>query len=226
MVASPIGNLSDLSSRAIQALSECDFVLAEDTRVTSKLLSHLGVKKTIIRADEHVSKHKISEALKRVEEGETAVLITDAGTPCISDPGAELVSGAYERGIPVSAIPGPSAVTTALALSGFYAQQFAFLGYLPRKAGAAKKVLEPFIESTMTLVLFEAPQRVGKTLKVLYEVLGERQAVLCREMTKIHEEVIRGNLSTLSSSLLTHKGEFTIVVEGRRKSSQIEIDLC
>lgn len=201
-------------------------MLAEDTRVTSKLLSRLGVKKTIIRADEHVSKHKISEVLKRVEEGETAVFISDAGTPCISDPGAELVSCASERGITVSAIPGPSAVTTALMLSGFYAQQIVFLGYLPRKAGALKKVLEQFIESTMTLVVFEAPQRVGKTLKALHEILGERQAVLCREMTKIHEEVIRGNLSTLSSSLLTHKGEFTIVVEGRRKSSQFEVDLC
>lgn len=200
--------------------------MAEDTRVTRKLLSHLGIRKPVERADEHTSKSRTGELLSRIEEGEKAVFISDAGTPCVSDPGAELVSGAHERGITVSAIPGPSAVTTALMLSGFYAQQFVFLGYLPRKTGAVKKVLEPFLDSTMTLVLFEAPQRVEKTLKVLYEVLGERRAVLCREMTKIHEEVIRGNLSTLSSSLLTHKGEFTIVIEGMRKSSQPEEDLC
>ncbi len=189
-------------------------------------MSHLGIKKPIIRADEHISKPKIGELLNRIEEGERAVFISDAGTPCISDPGAELVSGAQEREITVTAIPGPSAVTTALMLSGFYAQQFVFLGYLPRKTGAVKKILEQFLDSTMTMVLFEAPQRAQKTLKVLYEVLGERRAVLCREMTKIHEEIIRGNLSTLSSSLLTHKGEFTIVVEGMRRSSQFEENLC
>ena len=152
-----------------------------------------------------------------MEDGQQVVYFSDAGTPGVSDPGPALVDLAYEAGIEVDAIPGPSAALTALMLSGFYAQKFVFLGFLARKPGAIKSELSPYAESTTTLIFFEAANRLVKTLSFAYEALGERRVAVCREMTKSHQEVIRGRLSELVETDRAFKGECTVVLEGRRK---------
>ncbi len=167
--------------------------------------------------DEHTPEGRLEALLERVAAGETVALVTDAGTPGLSDPGALLTDLAYERGLRVDAVPGPSAVANALALSGFFAQRFLFLGYLPRRAGAIKKELAPYGDSPLTIVLFEAPSRVQKTLFAAHEALGDRRAALCREMTKLHQEVVRGRLSELAGRDLVLKGEITLVIEGLRR---------
>lgn len=192
-------------------------IAAEDTRVTAKILSSFGFKTPLIRADEHSLPRILDKLLERIKNGEIVAYVTDAGTPVISDPGAELVDCALERGFKVEVIPGASAVTAALAISGFYAQRFVFFGYLPRSSGGIRKELSPYSESTYTLVFFEAPTRVKKTLKEAFETLGERRVAICREITKLHEEVIRGNLSDLAWGLRELRGEITVVIEGKRR---------
>jgi len=210
--------LSDLSTRAIDALRVCDLVTAEDTRIASRLLSSLGLKKATIRIDEHASDSALKRVIGRAEAGETIVVTSDAGTPGISDPGAKLVDLAYEAGVTVDAIPGPSAVTNALALSGFFAQRYAFLGFLPRKKGGQLAEFEPYASSTYSLVFFESGARVGRTLSVALEALSDRRAAICREMTKLHQEVIRGRLSELAQDVPNLKGEVTVVIEGARRN--------
>lgn len=199
-------------------MQECDLVTAEDTRAASRLLSFLGLKKTAIRIDEHAPEVALKKIIDRAKSGETIVVTSDAGTPGISDPGARLVDLAYEAGVAVDAIPGPSAVTNALALSGFFAQRYAFLGFLPRKKGGQLSEFEPFSSSTYTLVLFESGARIGRTLSAALEALGDRRAALCREMTKLHQEVIRGRLSQLAQDVPNLKGEVTVVIEGARRN--------
>jgi 16S rRNA (cytidine1402-2'-O)-methyltransferase len=217
LVATPIGNLGDLSTRANQTLAESDLWLVEDTRVSGKLQSHLGIKKPMRVLNEHTTDAKIVSYLAEIE-GKTAAVISDGGTPGISDPGARLVDLATQDDFEIDAIPGPSAVTTALMLSGFYAQRFVFLGFLPRKAGAIKSELEPFVDSTMTLVMFESPFRIGELLKLAGEVLGPRRFAACREMTKLHQEILRGTLeSEVEKWNLSTKGEYCLVIEGKRR---------
>lgn len=180
-------------------------------------MRYLDISRPLTRLDQHATAKHLSKVLQALEEGNTVALTTDAGTPVISDPGAQLIDMAYTHGIPVDAIPGPSAVTNAVALAGFFAQQFAFLGFLPRKSAAAQAQLEIFRKSTMTLVLFEAAQRLPKTLVAAKEALGDRRAAICREMTKLHQEVFRDRLSSLAHLAPKLKGEITLVIEGYRR---------
>jgi 16S rRNA (cytidine1402-2'-O)-methyltransferase len=189
----------------------------EDTSVGARLLAANGVRRSIQRLDEHAPEHKIQSLLDVVASGKTLAFFSDAGTPSVSDPGAALVDAAHSRGIPVDAIPGPSAVMSALSLAGFYAQRFVFLGFLPRKAGAMSAEFAPYADSTTTIVYFEAPTRLKKSLETALKTLGERRVALCREMTKAHQEVVRLSLSELISQDRAFKGECTIVIEGMRR---------
>ncbi|OGR29775.1 MAG: 16S rRNA (cytidine(1402)-2'-O)-methyltransferase [Desulfobacca sp. RBG_16_60_12] len=218
LIATPIGNLGDLSERAKRALSAADVWIVEDTRQSGKLQAHLGLKRPMLVLNDHTSEVKVHSYAREAEAGKEMAVLTDAGCPGISDPGAHLADLCYELGIPVEAVPGPSAVTTALMLSGYYAQRFVFLGYLPRKSGAAKKELEPFFDSPHTLVLFESAFRAKNILRLAGETLGERRYSICREMTKVHEQVFRSQLPNVpTSDEAPEKGEWTIVIEGRRK---------
>lgn len=216
-VATPIGNLQDISERAVQTLAAAECIAAEDTRVTAKLLSKLQLQIPLTRIDEHTSPQKLEKLLDQAEAGASIVVVTDAGTPTISDPGAKLANLAYERNIPVEVVPGPSAITAALAISGFYAQRFAFLGYLPRTEAGRQKNLLPYANSTMTLVIFESPFRIEKLLQSALNTLGDRRVAICRELSKLHQEVKRSKISELLKDLPTQKGEFTIVIEGSKK---------
>jgi 16S rRNA (cytidine1402-2'-O)-methyltransferase len=219
LVATPIGNLGDLSPRASTALAEADFWLVEDTRVSGKLQSHLGIKKPMRVLNEHTTEIKLKSYVAELENGLSATLLTDAGCPGISDPGAMLVDLCFEAHIEIDAIPGPSAVTTALMLSGFFAQRFAFLGYLPRKPGEQRTTLQEFRDSPMTLVLFESPFRTEKLLTALADVLGSRRYAICREMTKAHQQIYRNRLPDKpKEGENPSKGEVTVVVEGKRKT--------
>lgn len=225
LVAGPIGNLGDLTVRARETLVDCPLWVVEDTRVSARLASHLQVKPSLTLLTDHSHPGQIAKLVERISTEGPAALLTDAGTPGISDPGALLVQQAIESGLSVDALPGPSAVTLALSLSGFFAQRFAFLGFLPRKPGPAKEVLSPFAQSSLTLVLFEGPHRVIKTLETAHQALGPRRCVICRELTKLHQQVWRGNLASLpTEKQIPAKGEFTLVIEGLRKGDLFEFE--
>lgn len=222
LIASPLGNLADLSFRSTQILQEVDFWIVEDTRVSAKLQAHLGIKKPMRVLNEHTSPERWQPYIDQILSGQNAALLTDAGAPGISDPGAAFVDHCYREGISVDAIPGPSAVVTALMLSGFYAQRFCFLGFLGRKAGAIRSELMPFQDSTMTLVFFESSYRIQQLLELIHESLGIRRYAICREMTKLHQQVFRETLPNFpTTEQVPLKGEFTLVVEGKRKQSQV-----
>lgn len=223
LLASPLGNLGDISPRFIAAVEAADLVFAEDTRLTGKLLEHLQIKRPFKTLNEHTTEFGLQKYVEMLEEGVRAVLITDAGTPGISDPGARFVSLCVESEIEIDSIPGPSAVTLALSLSGFYAQRFAFLGFLGRKAGAIRSELAPFAESPYTLVLFESPFRIDALTEAAAEALGDRRVAYCRELTKMHQQVVRTTLLNRPSlQEMPRKGEYTIVIEGHRKSKIID----
>lgn len=218
LVATPIGNLGDLSPRASEALSAADYWCVEDTRMSGKLAATLGIKKSMRIVNEHTSNEAVCKLAEEIGGGDNVALITDGGCPVISDPGAALVDKCLELGVEIDAIPGPSAVTGALMLSGFYGQRFAFLGFLPRKPGPMKEELRAFADSPLTLILFESPFRVGSLLKAASEVLPGRRYAICRELTKLHQQVFREILPTIpSETQVPRKGEFTIVIEGRRR---------
>ncbi len=221
VVATPIGNLGDLSPRAAAALAEAALWLVEDTRVSAKLQAHLGVRVPMKVLNDHTTEARIVDYAAEIGQGTKAALLTDAGTPAISDPGALLVDRCYALGLEVDGVPGPSAVGASLMLSGFFAQRFAFLGYLPKKPGAQAQILREFVESPMTLVLFESPFRTENLLEVLANVLGTRRYALCRELTKAHQQVYRDRLpSKPPKGAVPAKGEFTVVVEGIRRGSE------
>ena len=219
LVATPIGNLSDMSPRAVESLWAADFWLVEDSRVSGKLQSHLGIRKPMRVLNDHTGPGAIERYLAEIQSGASAVVVTDGGSPVVSDPGSLLCAACHESGIEVDAIPGPSAVTTALMLSGFFAQRFAFLGFLGRKPGAIRSELEAFRDSPLTLVLFESPFRFESLLKTAHEALGNRRYAICREMTKIHQQVFLAEMPTIpSESQVPRKGEVTIVFEGLRRT--------
>ncbi len=200
-------------------MTNADIWIVEDTRISSKLAMHLGIKKPMRVANDHTSDSQLNRLLDEIESGISAVLLTDGGAPGVSDPGARITDLAHDRGIEVDAVPGPSAVVDALMLSGFYAQRFAFLGFLGRSPGDMRKELTPFIDSPYTLVLFESPHRFLKLLEVAGEVLGTRRYAICRELTKRNQQVFRSELPTIpKEGEVPPKGEFTIVIEGRRKT--------
>lgn len=223
LVATPIGNLGDLSPRATEALSQADFWIVEDTRVSGKLQSHLRLSKPMRVCNEHTPQSTLERYVDEIRQGKVAALITDGGTPSISDPGAIVTDLCHLAGIEVDAIPGPSAVTTSLMLSGFFAQRFVFLGFLGRKAGDIRKELQPFVDSPLTLVLFESPFRLRNLLPVAYETLGARRYAIARELTKIHQQVWRSELPQLPSETeVPPKGEVSVVIEGKRKGKSAD----
>ena len=216
VVGTPIGNLSDFSPRAVQTLQEVDFIAAEDTRVTQKLLNHFQIKKPMTSYYQHNLRERGEEILARIESGENCAIVTDAGMPCISDPGEDLVRQCAGAGIPVAAVPGPSAVVTALAMSGLPTQRFTFEGFLSTYGKSRREHLASLKEEKRTMVLYEAPHKLAETLEDLLETLGDRDVALCREITKLHEEVWR---TTLSEALEKYReqrprGEFVLVIRG------------
>lgn len=221
VVATPIGNLGDLSSRACETLSAADFWIVEDTRQSAKLRAHLGIKKRMVSMHEHTQEAAIRRYADEIASGTTAALVTDGGCPVVSDPGAFLVDLCHEKGIEVDAVPGPSAVTTALMVSGFFAQRFVFLGFAPRKPGDISRLFEPYSDSTVTLVLFESALRAEKLLEAAFRALGPRRYAICRELTKAHQQVYRGRLPSIpNDSEAPRKGEWTLAIEGRRGSRE------
>lgn len=218
LVCTPIGNLGDLSPRAQEALGAADFWVVEDTRISGKLQSHLGLRKPMKVLNDHTSDAQVERYADEIAAGASAVLATDGGAPVVSDPGTRLVEQCLQRDVEIDAIPGPSAVVNALMLSGFFGQRFAFLGFLGRKPGAIRSALAEFAESPLTLVLFESPHRIAALLKAASEALGDRRYVVCREMTKLHQQVFRSNLPTIpTEKQIPAKGEVTVVIEGRRR---------
>lgn len=220
LVATPLGNLGDLSPRAVEALRDADRWFVEDTRVSGKLAAHLGVKKSMTTVNEHATLDRIESLVAGLGESETVALLSDAGSPVVSDPGTMVVDCAVRHGLTIEAVPGPSAPIMALTLSGFFGQRFVFLGFLGRKIGDVRKELEPFVDSPMTLILFESPHRIEKLLEWCAEVLGPRRFALCRELTKLHEQVWRGDLGEPTPKNVNLKGEMTLVIEGRRRQKR------
>ena len=216
VVGTPIGNLGDFSPRAQEALREADFIAAEDTRVTLKLLNHFGIRKSLVCYFEHNKFQRGEMICERMEAGETCALVSDAGMPAISDPGAQLVAQCAERGIPVCVVPGPSAVVSALAVSGLPTDRFAVEGFLTMESKARRARLAELKTEQRTVVLYEAPHKLAGTLTELLSVLGDRRVAVVRELTKIHEEVWRTRLSEAASRYAdgSARGEFVLVVEG------------
>ena len=223
IVATPIGNLEDITLRAIRILKEVDYVFAEDTRVTKKLLNHLEIETTIYRYDEHTKQHQVENIVNLLKEGKNIALVTDAGTPCISDPGYEVVDEALKNDIKVVPIPGVSAMTAAASVAGVSMRRFVFEGFLPKKKGR-QTLLKSFADEKRTIMFFESPHRVVRTLKDIEEFIGEREVVLIREITKIYEEIVRGTTKELIEKFekQTLKGEFVIIVRGNEQEEKKE----
>jgi 16S rRNA (cytidine1402-2'-O)-methyltransferase len=215
VVATPIGNLEDISLRALRTLREVELIAAEDTRKTKRLLNKYDITTPTTSFHEHSGAPKITRILERLEEGDVA-LVSEAGMPGISDPGYELVTAAISRGFTVTPIPGPSVVVAALAVSGLPTDSFKCLGFLPSRANARRRLLKEVADESATLVIFEAPHRLAASLADMQTVLGNRRIALCRELTKLHEEVFRGSISQAQEHFTTPKGEFTLVIEGKR----------
>jgi len=215
VVGTPIGNLEDLSVRALRTLREVDAIACEDTRTTLKLLSHFEIRKPVIAFFEHSTRRRFEELLDRLRKGDSIALVSEAGTPAVSDPGCTLVAAALEAGVPVHPIPGPSAVTAAASVSGFPVDRFVFEGFLPRKPGKRRKALRALREESRTLIFYESPHRIVETLEDMLAELGDRRITIARELTKVHEELLR---TTLARALdrwreTEPRGEFTLVVE-------------
>ena len=214
VVATPIGNLEDLTLRAARILGEVALVAAEDTRVARTLLRHVGASAKVVRSDAHAEAKQTPRILRTLASGADAALVTDAGAPGVSDPGAALVRAVAEAGYRVSPLPGPSAVTAALAAAGAPADRFRFLGFPPRTVKARMDFYQRAAGERETLVLFEAPHRLRPSLYALRQALGNRRVVVCRELSKMYEEVWRGTLEEAHAYFVKARGEFTIVIEG------------
>ncbi|MHA3066705.1 16S rRNA (cytidine(1402)-2'-O)-methyltransferase [Lacticaseibacillus saniviri] len=216
LVPTPIGNLDDMTFRAIDVLNQADLIAAEDTRNTQKLLNHFEIETKQISFHEHNTQQRIPELIARMKQGEIIAQVSDAGMPSISDPGHELVNAAIAADIPVVPLPGANAATTALIASGLAPQPFMFYGFLPRKAGQQQQVLNELKNEMQTIIFYESPHRLGKTLAAMQAVLGDRQAVLARELTKKFEEFIRGSLSELTTYANEDaRGEYVVLVAGK-----------
>jgi 16S rRNA (cytidine1402-2'-O)-methyltransferase len=218
VVATPIGNQEDITLRALRILAAVDLVASEDTRHTRKLLAYHGIRARLVSFHEHNEAERTGELVERLKAGSRVALVSDAGTPLVSDPGYRLVCAAAAEGIPVVPIPGPSSLTAALCISGLPTDAFVFTGFLPRKKEKRSRQLLCLKDEDRTLVFFESPRRIGALLAEVYRVMGDRQAVLCREMTKRHEECLRGRLSELIGILSDRaqiKGECTLLIAGR-----------
>lgn len=227
LVATPIGNLGDLSPRAVETLAGADFIAAEDTRVSVKLLNHFDIKKPLVSYHEHNRATAGQAILTRLLGGETCALVTDAGTPAISDPGQELVALCAENGVTVQAIPGCCAAITALAVSGLDTRRFTFEGFLPSGKKERRTALEELTGEVRTMVFHEAPHRLRAALADMAEVLGDRPIALCRELTKLHEDTVRTTLAQAAAYYAANepRGEYVLVVAGRAKQQGPQLTL-
>lgn len=227
VVGTPIGNLSDFSPRAVETLASVDFIAAEDTRVTLKLLNHFEIKKPMVSYFEHNRRERGEIILERIRAGESCAIVTDAGMPAISDPGEDLVNLCLSNGIAVESVPGPTAFATAVAMSGLPSGRFTFEGFLSVNKPSRREHLEEIVSERRTMVFYEAPHKLTATLKDLYKYLGDRRIALIKELTKIHETVERTTLSEACEkySAQTPKGEFVIVIEGSTEPKQKEVSL-
>ncbi|MGH9368151.1 MAG: 16S rRNA (cytidine(1402)-2'-O)-methyltransferase [Thermoanaerobaculia bacterium] len=219
IVGTPIGNLQDLSPRALDALREADAIFCEDTRVTGKLASRFGLTAPRVSCPAPKERARVGQLLRRLAAGQTVALVSDAGMPLLSDPGGELVAAAAAAGYPVRVVPGPSAPAAALAVSGLPAVPHLFLGFLPARRGERRRFLEGIRERAETLVWFEAPHRLAESLEDAAGILGPRRCCVARELTKLHEEAVRGSLPGVAGELRARgagRGESTVVVEGAR----------
>jgi 16S rRNA (cytidine1402-2'-O)-methyltransferase len=214
VVATPIGNLEDVSARAVRILGEVSAIAAEDTRVTARLLARHGIRKTLISYRAPVERRGLPRVMAALEAGDVA-LVSDAGTPTVSDPGQALVTAAWAAGHTVVPIPGPSSVTAALSIAGYGGPGFTFVGYLPRKPGEMRRLLETLRDDPRPAVAFESPYRIGKSLALIAESLPQRHLTVTRELTKVHEEILRGTASDVLAALGERaRGEFTVVISG------------
>ena len=215
VVATPIGNLEDITYRAVRVLGEADLIACEDTRQTRKLLDHYGIRKPTVSYHDHNEADRSEELAERLRNGETIALVSDAGMPLVSDPGYRLVRAALEMNIEVQPVPGPSAALAALSASGLPTDAFHFGGFLPAKPGQRARVLEDVAGETATLIFYEAPHRILESLEAIEQVLGPRPVVVARELTKIHEEFVRGTAAEVRANLAARpgiKGEITILI--------------
>lgn len=218
-VATPIGNLEDISLRALRILREVKLIAAEDTRKTRQLLVTYEIKTPVTSYHEHNKLTKLDYILKCLNEGDVA-LVSDAGTPCISDPGFELITAANQQGIPVVSIPGPSVIITAMVVSGLPVDRFTYIGFLPRRSGARRQLLEAIANEHGIIVALESPHRLRAALSDILITLGDRSIAVCRELTKLHEEVFRGKISRALEHFTEPRGEFTLVIEGKTEKGK------
>lgn len=219
VVGTPIGNLEDMSPRALRILSEADFIAAEDTRVTVKLLNHFDIKKEMLSYYEHNKNTKGNLIIERILKGESCALVSDAGMPAISDPGEDLVRQAHKLGITVESVPGPSALVTALAISGMASGRFCFEGFLSVNKISRKRHLDELKNEKRTMIFYEAPHKLNATLKDMLKVFGDRKIAIVRELTKIHETVFNTTLSEAVDFYAVNppKGEFVLIIEGKKE---------
>ena len=215
VVATPIGNLEDVSLRALRTLREVKLIAAEDTRKTKRLLATYDIKTPMTSYHEHNKRTKLDYILSRLEDGDVAI-VSEAGTPGMSDPGYELIVAAVQRGIPVVPIPGPSAIITAMAISGLPADRFAYIGFLPHKASAKQRAVQSVAGEPGTIIALESPHRLLASLNDMLHILGDRRISVCRELTKLHEEVFRGTISQAIEHFTEPRGEFTLIIEGKK----------
>jgi 16S rRNA (cytidine1402-2'-O)-methyltransferase len=217
VVATPIGNLEDISLRALRVLREVKLIAAEDTRKTRRLLNAYNIETPLTSYHEHSKRAKLDYLLGYLEKEDLA-LVSEAGMPGLSDPGYDLIVAAIERGISVVSVPGPSAVITALVVSGLPTDQFVYVGFLPRRKGQRQRLLSSISDEARTIVAFEAPHRVREALTDIEEILGDRRVSVCRELTKVHEEVFRGRVSQARKHFAEPRGEFSLVIEGKTRA--------
>lgn len=219
IVSTPIGNMEDITLRALRILKEVDLIAAEDTRRTGLLLKHFGIQASLTSYFEGNELRKREFILAKLKEGEKVALVSDAGTPGVSDPGFRLIQLAIENQLPIVPVPGSSAVITALSVSGLPTDAFLFKGFLPHKAKKRKDLLKKLEQVRETLVFYESPHRISETLRDILEILGDREAVLTRELTKVYEEIIRGKASQILNQVAgrTLKGEMTLVISGKTR---------
>ncbi len=227
VVGTPIGNLEDFSPRAVRILSQVDFIAAEDTRVTVKLLNHFGIKKELVAYFEHNKNERGSLIIGRLLGGENCAVVSDAGMPAISDPGEDLVRAAYENGIEVESVPGPSALVTALAISGMPSGRFCFEGFLSVNKISRIKHLEEVKTERRTMIFYEAPHKLVATLEDMLSYLGDRKIALCKELTKLHETVFRTTLSAAAEYFRenTPRGEYVLIVQGAAETEEKPMDI-
>ena len=225
LVGTPIGNLGDMTERAKETLAGVDVVAAEDTRRTGRLLSRFGIKRPLVSLFEGNEARRTAELLTGLREGKDVALVTDAGMPLISDPGHRLVRACVDEGIDVRVVPGPSAVTAALAVSGLPSDRFVFEGFLPRKAGDRRERIRSLADEQRTIVVFESPLRIETLLHEVLEEVGDRRVAVARELTKLHEEVVRGRTSEVLGRLggSEPKGEVVVVIEGRVAGDEVAL---